>query len=167
MTTRVNKPGASQEPNLSRGKGVSLLNAASILFLVIVAGAVAALILDMAVIEPYRPVAQVQMNNGTIKKIRTREFQRRLHFERVREVSRQKAEGLKKGARWDWQVQIDYRTLSELGFAGGILDRMTREVLIREAAAQRGLKVSEAEIDLLIKQARAVSKVIQAAPATT
>lgn len=115
-----------------------------------VVSAVAA-ILFMTVIEPRRAVAQVRMKDGHVVKVTTREFQRRLEFERARIVHQKELEAARSNPAFGTTLEIDYRQLSTLAFAGSILDRMTKEILIEEAAQEAGLKASEEEVDALIQ----------------
>jgi len=116
-------------------------------------GTAAAVVL-MCIVEPQKPVAEVKLLDGGVQSVTTKGFQERLFFERKREEARRKAEVLKQGALWFDDRVVDYRYLSSLEFAGGVLARVTRETLIREAADRRGWSISDSEVDAYIKKAQ-------------
>jgi hypothetical protein len=74
--------------------------------------------------------------------ISTGAFQARVRFERARYIALAKQD-----------AEAANELADARGFGQMVLDRMTREILVREEAAQRGFAVSEEEIDRYIEQA--------------
>jgi hypothetical protein len=120
-----------------------------VLFLVATVVMVACLLLFILWINPSRPVARISNRDGMATILTTHAFQRRLAIERTRGVNLQKEQAAKANIH-PADFEPDYRPLATLSFAAGVIDRLTREVLIQEESARRGVTVSDDEIDLTI-----------------
>jgi hypothetical protein len=107
-----------------------VFNVFGLSMLIVLAGLLGALLTLKVVVEPRQPVAQVTLSDGRIQAITSAEFWERARFERTRSRS----------------VEDD------LSFGATVLDQMTREILVRDEAARRGLSVSGEEIDQHIVQ---------------
>ncbi len=114
---------------------------------------VVVLLVFMLGIEPNRRVAVITLLDGTNKKITTAVFQKRVLTERTRAINRQKTEAAKANLDRSGGFEPDYRPLATLGFAAGVIDRLTREILIQEEGSRRGLSVGDDEVDLAIERA--------------
>lgn len=161
IQTRRPLPPQRQAP---KSKAIRILNTVSVGLLIAAAFSALVAVLFMTVIEPRRVVAKVRLNNGQEAAITIREFQTRLEFERERAVHRRKIDAAKAQHRFDESTDVDYRQLSTRAFAGGILDRMTREILIEEAAAEAKLSASAEEVDRIIEETDRVVLVTNPVP---
>src|SRR5574341_429312 len=105
------------------------------IILVALLGYGSVVIVQISVIEPQQPVAQVTLTDGTLKVVTSGEFQKRVRFER---------------AQYERQgLDVDTEALI---FGATILDQMILEILARDEAAQRGLTVSEDELNGYVEQ---------------
>lgn len=126
------------------------LEKTSKVFLAVTVGAVVCVLLFIFWIEPNRPVARVTHRDGTVSKLTTRKFQQRLEIERTRRLNLQKAAAIKAGHNPSRRFKPDYRPVATFGFAAGVIDRLTRENIIKEEADRRRLIVTDDEVDLVI-----------------
>jgi|GEM_PF-5790674 len=117
------------------------------------AATVAGVLLFILWIEPHRAVAEIKHVDGTVTKLTTRAFQTRLGIERTRSINLQKSTAAKSRRSPEEYFEPDYRPLATLSFAAGVIDRLTREIVIEEEAGRRGLSVNEDEIDFVIARA--------------
>ena len=143
-----------------------VLERAGFIALVATGVLVGGLLVFMLWIDPNRLVAQITNSDGTVRKITTHDFQRRLAIERTRSVNQQKEQAAKAKIH-PADFEPDYRPLATLSFAAGVIDRLTREVFIREEASRRGLTVSDDEIDLTIARVYGLVVWPKEAPAPT
>lgn len=146
---QLNSKTATKKPMRWLIRIAPALDKVGILFLVATFVAVACLLLFMLWIDPRRPVARISNQDGTTTILSTHAFQRRLEMERTRSVNQQK-ERAAKAKIHPADFEPDYRPLATLSFAAGVIDRLTREVLIQEETSRRGITVNDDEIDLTI-----------------
>ena len=94
-------------------------------------------------IKPAEPVAQITLTDGRVVEISSGAFQQRIHWERARYRAL--------AAR---EPGLATQLADSSGFGLMVLEQMAREVLVREAAAQRRLAVGEEDVNRYLEHAR-------------
>lgn len=110
-----------------------------LLLLILPLSLAGAFILWEAVIKPNQPVARIRLEKGKVYRITTREFLKRLRYEQERKQATDTASS-------------HTGVTGGLGFAGAVLERMTREVQVEDLAKRRGIQANEKEIDAEIRR---------------